>query len=834
MHPRELTSPETRTLDLEDGVELDCGATLTPVRVAYRTWGNRDATGDNAVLVCHALTGSADVDRWWGGLLGPGRALDPTTDFVVCANVLGSCYGTTGPADPDPATGAPYGPDFPEITVRDMVRLQRLLLARLGVRRLRAVVGGSLGGMQALEWAATFPDQVGCVVAIATSGRHSPWCIALSEAQRAAIRADRDWQGGHYAADRSPAAGLAAARMMAMCTYRSHGSFADRFGRDASAGDFESARYLRHHGDALVRRFDANSYLTLTRAMDTHDLARGRGPYREVLRRIAQPALVVAVSSDVLYPPEEQRELARGLPDARLVTLRSPHGHDAFLIHQQEVDRVVTAFRRQGRQRRVAVPQSPPPVRVLKFGGTSVADADRLRRVAGIVVEASTTCRPVVVVSALAGVTDALAALGGSAVRGEAGWRDPYSALAGRHLQALTSLGGSPVGEAELDARLAELADLLQGISLTGECSDSLRARLLAAGERLSVILVAAAVEAAGRGAEPVDGSQVLRTVGPPAAATADLEATRGLARRRLAQIPPGVVPVVTGFVGADRDRRTTVLSRGGSDLSATVLGAVLDADRVEIWTDVPGVLTAPPRLLPRARTVPRLSYAAAGELAFFGGKVLHPDTMRPVVEPGIPILVRSSERPDLPGTLVDRDGGGASRVTALAAVERVVLVEVSSARGGPWPPEVLVSSCASAAGAALLVVRSDHAAEVAARLGGRVRPPLAPPGLALVAIVGGEPPAQAWVLGRSLEALARRGVEVHLASGGASPDCVTAVVDGDRLREALEVLHEALWLGREISSSPRKEKRNDASQAQGGGPRGHRHGRPEARPPAL
>ncbi|NLH10521.1 MAG: homoserine O-acetyltransferase, partial [Holophagae bacterium] len=323
----------------------ECGATLPRVEIAYRTWGRLAAAGDNAVLVCHALTGSADVDTWWGQLLGPGRALDTDRDFVVCSNVLGSCYGTTGPASRRPGQRRRWGPDFPPITVRDMVHLQALLLEALDVRRLRLVIGGSLGGMQALEWAATFPARVDAIVSIAAPGRHSAWAIGLSEAQRAAIETDPFWEDGWYGPSTPPAAGLAAARMLAMCTYRSWESFAQRFGRTAQAGDYAVVRYLRHQGDKLVDRFDANCYVALTRAMDSHDLGRGRGGYAEALGAIQPPTLVVAIDSDALYPPEEQWELAERLPKARLAWLHSPHGHDAFLIETGALAALVTQFR---------------------------------------------------------------------------------------------------------------------------------------------------------------------------------------------------------------------------------------------------------------------------------------------------------------------------------------------------------------------------------------------------------------------------------------------------------------------------------------------------------
>jgi homoserine O-acetyltransferase len=316
------------------------------VSVAYRTWGRLDARGDNAVLVCHALTGSADVDRWWTALLGPGRALDPDRDFVVCSNVLGGCYGTTGPTSPRPGGAGRWGGDFPAITIRDIVRVQAALLDALGVRRLRLVIGGSLGGMQVLEWALLFPGRVDAIAPIAVSARHSAWCVGLSEAQRQAIYADPRWHAGHYPAGDGPDSGLAVARQIAMCTYRSRASLEARFSRVGAQTDgFAVAAWLHHHGRALVDRFDAGTYVTLTKAMDSHDVGRGRGGWTEALAGIRVPALVVSIDTDVLYPPAEQEALAAALPEGRLATLASPHGHDAFLIEGEATNALVARFR---------------------------------------------------------------------------------------------------------------------------------------------------------------------------------------------------------------------------------------------------------------------------------------------------------------------------------------------------------------------------------------------------------------------------------------------------------------------------------------------------------
>jgi homoserine O-acetyltransferase len=339
-------SAETRYLDLPEPLPLEQGGCLPAVRVAYRTWGTLDRDGANAVVVCHALTGTADVDLWWTRMLGPGGALDPEHDFVVCSNILGSCYGTTGPSSLDPATGRPWLGTFPRITIRDMVRVQHALAIALGVRRIRLVIGGSLGGMQSLEWALLYPDLVESVATIASTARHSAWCIGLSEAQRAAIRADPRWREGRYDPADPPSAGLAAARMMAMLSYRSMPSFEQRFGRRPQAADlFAIESYLRYQGQQLVDRFDPASYVALTEAMDSHDVARGRGDFDEVLRAVKQPTLVVSIDSDVLYWPWEQREIAALLPNAKLAVMDSPHGHDAFLIDVDRLGDIVSDFR---------------------------------------------------------------------------------------------------------------------------------------------------------------------------------------------------------------------------------------------------------------------------------------------------------------------------------------------------------------------------------------------------------------------------------------------------------------------------------------------------------
>ncbi len=340
-------------------LETEGGATLSPINVAYETYGTLSEKRDNAIFVCHALTGDAHAagfrteeemaenkkPGWWDGLIGPGKGLDTNKYFVICANVLGGCQGTTGPKDINPETGQPYGQDFPVITVGDIVKVHSQLVSHLGIDKLLGAIGGSLGGMQVLEWG-YYEGFVRALVPIAVGGRHSAWCIAWGEAQRQAIYADPNWKNGHYSPDSPPAAGLATARMMAMVSYRSMPSFREKFARTemaANDGDqvFSVESYLRYQGDKLVGRFDPNCYVHLTRQMDSHDVARGRGAYPDVLRQLKQPTLVVGIESDVLYSLPEQEELVNHIPHASLQLLPSIHGHDAFLIELDTLNDIV-------------------------------------------------------------------------------------------------------------------------------------------------------------------------------------------------------------------------------------------------------------------------------------------------------------------------------------------------------------------------------------------------------------------------------------------------------------------------------------------------------------
>ena len=374
-HDREVRLPEVEhphspvvRFSADEPLKLDAGVALSPLQIAYQTYGTLNAERSNAVLICHALTGdqhAANVHPitgkpgWWETMVGPGKPIDTERYFVICPNVVGACMGSTGPASLNPATGEVYGLDFPVITIRDMVRAQAMLLDRLGIETLFSVAGGSMGGMQVLQWAASYPERVFSALPIATATRHSAQNIAFHEVGRQAVMADPEWHGGRYfAAGSNPRRGLAVARMGAHITYLSDAALHRKFGRKfqdrenptfSFDADFEVESYLRHQGSTFVERFDANSYLYLTRAMDYFDLA---GDYGGVLAKAFRGTqtrfCVISFTSDWLFPTSDSRAIVHALNagGARVsfAEIETDKGHDAFLLEEPELFAIVRGF----------------------------------------------------------------------------------------------------------------------------------------------------------------------------------------------------------------------------------------------------------------------------------------------------------------------------------------------------------------------------------------------------------------------------------------------------------------------------------------------------------
>ena len=346
---------------LDEHLLLECGRALAGVNLHYAVYGRLNAAKDNAVLVCHALSGSALVGSWWPEIFAPGGVLSLERDFVICVNMLGSCYGSTGPGSVDPETGNIYGPDFPLVSIRDNVRAQARLLDSLGIRRLRLVLGGSIGGMQALDWTIHDPGRVECAAVIGVAPL-SAMGLALNHLQRQAIEHDPDWAGGYYLPQRPPRQGLSLARQIAMLSYKSAELFNERFGRNPNrngedpwgldnqgggliGGRFDIAGYLDHQGERFIDRFDANSYLAILRTMDTWDPLQGYSSPAEAFGRIRARLCFVGISSDWLFPAQAVSDFANTIREAGVHAdyreMASNHGHDAFLAEQAELVRLL-------------------------------------------------------------------------------------------------------------------------------------------------------------------------------------------------------------------------------------------------------------------------------------------------------------------------------------------------------------------------------------------------------------------------------------------------------------------------------------------------------------
>jgi len=364
--------------NFNDPLVFETGDKLSPVQVAYQTYGTLNSDGTNAILVNHALTGNAhaagtsdeietDINSnpdllkkyskiqkgkkgWWDDLIGEGKLFDTNKYFVISSNILGSCYGTTGPVSIKNMFNRKYGLDFPTVTVLDMVKVQKKLLEHLNVNKLVTAVGGSLGGMQVLEWAIMYPEMLQSIIPIATSAQHSPWAISINQAARQAIENDCKWKNGNY--KEQPEDGFSLARKIAMISYRSIDSFEDKFSRSRKTNDksldkeniFQIESWLNHHGDKINERFDANTYLYLSHAMDLHDVALDRDKLDKVLGGIKTPTLTIGISSDMLYPSEEQKRISELIPNSTYEEIDSIHGHDAFLIEFEQIEKIIKGF----------------------------------------------------------------------------------------------------------------------------------------------------------------------------------------------------------------------------------------------------------------------------------------------------------------------------------------------------------------------------------------------------------------------------------------------------------------------------------------------------------
>lgn len=332
---------------------LELGRELPGFELSYSTYGTRNPEDDNIVWICHALTGNSDAAEWWDGLVGDGKYINSEKDFIICVNVLGSAYGSTGPLSINPKTQKPYFRDFPTVTVKDVVGTLEILRQELNIQKIKLCIGGSLGGQQALEWSVEAPDLFEELILIASNALHSPWGVAFNESQRMAIEADQSWKEDH---EDSGKMGMRAARSMALLSYRNYDTYNFTQARDNpdQIDDFRASSYQQYQGDKFVKRFNAYSYWTLSKIMDSHNVGRNRGGIVHALGLVKAKTLVLGIKSDLLFPISEQQFLARHIPDAVFQEIDSLYGHDGFLIEYKQLTQVIRAWQETNGQLQTA------------------------------------------------------------------------------------------------------------------------------------------------------------------------------------------------------------------------------------------------------------------------------------------------------------------------------------------------------------------------------------------------------------------------------------------------------------------------------------------------
>jgi homoserine O-acetyltransferase/O-succinyltransferase len=326
--------------------KLESGQTLAELNIAYSTIGKLSPKKDNVIWICHALTANSEVAGWWPGIIGEGKLYDPEKYFIICANILGSCYGTSGPLETDKKTGEPYYMKFPQFTIRDMVAAHEILRNHLEIKKIHTCIGGSLGGQQAMEWAASNPELISNLILLATNAYHSPWGIAFNESQRMAIKSDPTWQEARADAGQE---GLKAARAIALLSYRNYDTYLlSQVETDLEKTDgYKASSYQNYQGEKLINRFNCHSYWFLSKAMDSHNVGRGRGGIAKALSGIKSNTLLIGITTDILFPVSEQKFLQENIPNSLFNEIDSLFGHDGFLIETEKIERSIKAFYKQ-------------------------------------------------------------------------------------------------------------------------------------------------------------------------------------------------------------------------------------------------------------------------------------------------------------------------------------------------------------------------------------------------------------------------------------------------------------------------------------------------------
>ncbi|MEE9439317.1 MAG: homoserine O-acetyltransferase [Saprospiraceae bacterium] len=627
---------------------LESGESVADIEIVYHTYGKLNENSDNVIWVFHAISADSDVMSWWTGLFGEGCIFDPDKYFIVCANTIGSPYGST----------RPYDLTFPAFTVRDIVICHKLLAKKMSITKIHTAIGGSFGGYQALEFVYSFEGEIDHLILLATSAKESAWGIAIHETQRIAMKSDSTFgtaEGGR--------AGMKAARAIAMLTYRTTEAFVDtQSDIEDKVDDFKASSYIQYQGDKFIKRFNALCYYYLTKCIDSHNLGRNRGGEMLALKRINTNALVIGFTSDKLVPVRFQKYLAEQLPNAIYHEIESDYGHDGFLV---EVDKI-SAIVEQYFQRNNPVESINKRV-VLKFGGSSLYDKKALSNVLSIIRKTKENNTLAIIVSARGKSTNMLVDLFNIAKLG-LDFTKELSVFIDYQLKDFRDL--------DIGQEIEALRSTLSAIQLLQEDNEFAHDKVVSFGEIISAKVLVYYLKINNIKGFALDARGLIFTKKVIDDFIVDFDKSRIKTKAVFKSIARGDIPVITGYIASSEKNRTVTLGRNGSNYSATLIANFIQAKEVQNWTDVRGVFSSDPSIVPNAVLIESMTYREANEMANFGANLLHPKTIQPLMQSDIPLVIKSTKYPNEKGTTISKLGGKKG-IKAVSIIENVALVTI-------------------------------------------------------------------------------------------------------------------------------------------------------------
>ncbi|MFK7809852.1 MAG: bifunctional aspartate kinase/homoserine dehydrogenase I [Saprospiraceae bacterium] len=757
---------------------------LPSMKIAYHTFGKINKNKDNVIWVFHAISAHSNVLDWWPGLFGEEDLYNPKDYFIICANTIGSPYGSTKPTNTD----------FPNFTVRDVVKAHQLLAKSLGVSKIHTAIGGSFGGYQALEFAYSFEGSIEHLILLASSAKESAWGIAIHESQRIAMQTDTTFgkeDGGQ--------AGLKAARSIAMLTYRTSQVFVDnQTDDDQKLDNFKASSYIQYQGDKFVKSFSPLSYFYLTKCIDSHNIGRGRGGEVQALQEIKIPTLVIGFTSDTLVPLRFQKFLAEHIPNAVFQEFQSQYGHDGFLKETEKISNSIKQFYENNNTL-----TNDSKRTILKFGGTSLYGQKNLENILSIIEKQQKKGPLALVVSARGKSTDWLIRLYDLAKVG-----DDFSFLFASFQKYLEEDFLSFNNSAELE----KLKSILLAIQLLKEDNEFAYDSVLAFGEIISAKSISNLLNQHRLKAKYIDARKIIFTEKVLDEFEVNMDKSRALSRAELLNIPEDTIPVITGFIASSEKGRTVTLGRNGSNYTATLIANFIQANEVQNWTDVKGVFSSNPSIVPNAIQIHAMTYREANEMANFGVNLLHPKTILPLMQSKIPLIIKSTQQPEEPGTIINNEGGRKG-IKAVTMIEDVALVTIE---GNDLSENVgiearifsallkkgisgkMISQASSERGIGFvisnnditnteLILNKEFQQELRLQQISSIR---INSDIGIIAIIG----RHNYALEKAIHALRRNGIWMHLISNSINGEHISLVINKAAMRKAVRLVHNEVF----------------------------------------